>query len=127
MIHLTCLLGELRGILRPKCSFGSKLFSTSDAVDKISFVPAVGGQVLVDGEGPVGGDGVQLLCARLLVEEALGYVIVALRGMAGRPHLGLMFTKMVQRLRDTALMQLVLVESNLGKWNTLRWKNSKNN
>ena len=49
-------------------------------------VPAVCRQVLVDGEGPVGGDGVQGLGARLLVEQALGDVVVPLRAVAGGPH-----------------------------------------
>ena len=59
-------------------------------------VPAVGRELL-DGEGPVGGDGVQHFGAGLLVEEALGYVIVTLRAMAGRPHLALMFTRVVKK------------------------------
>ena len=49
-------------------------------------VPAVCRQVLVDGEGPVCGDGVQRLGARLLVEQTLGDVVVPLRAVAGGPH-----------------------------------------
>ena len=49
-------------------------------------MPAVCRQVLVDGERPVGGDGVQGLGARLLVEQTLGDVIVPLRAVTGGPH-----------------------------------------
>ena len=67
-----------------------QLQNITDQVKNLSIsascVPAVGGQVLVDGEGPVGGDGVQGLGARLLVEQALGDVVVPLRAVAGGPH-----------------------------------------